>query len=395
MKHQTIHHVKTKRLARALQVRRYAVVGILDLLWLCARETYPTGLLPFSEEELAEEVDWEGDPSHLARALIDSGWLHRIEGGFGIHDWQDHCEDTVHRKLAGSGTLFWNGEEPKLSKLPKKDRPAAEARLRDAAHDSAPPAPVSAPPAPEIEAPAPVGAARAPNGAHGRPRAPTTPHLTTPHLTNTSTPSAAPRSAPARGPDRGGGGGEARRPDPPPEPDRTVRTDVDRSLPQSYQEHHLRDRATVDAMVRRHVKDPTPVDFEGAWRTALFALRDRSIHSPIGYWRKCAAKRQWTREGQVPNDPEAGARAMAKRSRERLDRYERRSAEAVSREETSRRVAETLASLSTGPVVRASRRAEQRERAPWRLETERDREQVEARKAELRAQLRGPVAVAS
>ncbi len=150
MKKGTPNHPKTKDLARRLKIERFGAVGILDMLWLFAQEYAPAGDIgKFSDEYLADEVGWpQRRASVLIEALVDSGWLDRnSEHRLIIHDWADHCEDSVHKKLARSFQLFADGSIPKYGRLSGEERAHAEAHY--ASLESARRAPESARRAPE------------------------------------------------------------------------------------------------------------------------------------------------------------------------------------------------------------------------------------------------------
>jgi len=45
-----------------------------------------------------------------------------------IHDWSEHCEDSVHTKLTRAGKVFADGTVPKMTKLNKSERRAIQER---------------------------------------------------------------------------------------------------------------------------------------------------------------------------------------------------------------------------------------------------------------------------
>jgi hypothetical protein len=93
---------KTTRLMRALRVSRREAVGTLAMLWAHARRYFPDGTLRFENAlELAEVIDWKGDPTKLTKALRDTGWLDVDEDGVTkIHDWQEHAGKLVREQIA-------------------------------------------------------------------------------------------------------------------------------------------------------------------------------------------------------------------------------------------------------------------------------------------------------
>lgn len=76
MKAGTHNHLKVKRLKRLLGIPLYRAVGILETLWLLCIDCCDEGNIgKFTDEEIADYLEWDGDPSALARGLSDSGWL--------------------------------------------------------------------------------------------------------------------------------------------------------------------------------------------------------------------------------------------------------------------------------------------------------------------------------
>lgn len=91
-------HPKTKRLCRLLALPRPMVVGYLHFLWWWAYDYAPEGdLSAFSDEDIADAVDWEGDPGAFVQALIQSGF---IDDGRHIHDWEDFAQKWIERRRA-------------------------------------------------------------------------------------------------------------------------------------------------------------------------------------------------------------------------------------------------------------------------------------------------------
>lgn len=133
-------HRKTRRLAKALGLAQCLALGVLEALWIVAREKAPTGAIgaEMTDQDVADEMYWDGDAAELVEALVATGWLdrdpaHRLV----IHHWSHHVDDSVHRKVARSRLLFSDGTVPKLARLPKSERLQAEA-FYSGAHPNAP-----------------------------------------------------------------------------------------------------------------------------------------------------------------------------------------------------------------------------------------------------------------
>jgi hypothetical protein len=142
MKRGTIRHEKVYRLAKILEVRRAEAIGILTALWELASDHYPDGNLHGVEAAyLAEQCLWHGEGNQLVDALVECKLLDRLritcrtscnEVLF-IHNWDEHCETSVHNKLARSRGMFANGKPPKLGGLGSSEKPDATTFYRNSA----------------------------------------------------------------------------------------------------------------------------------------------------------------------------------------------------------------------------------------------------------------------
>lgn len=101
MKAGTHNHLKTKRLKRLLKIPLYRAVGILETLWLLCIDCCDEGNVgKFTDEEIADYLEWDGDPSALVRALSDSGWTDPDSNGRPvIHDWLEHCPEFIRDRV--------------------------------------------------------------------------------------------------------------------------------------------------------------------------------------------------------------------------------------------------------------------------------------------------------
>lgn len=127
MKREAISHTKMKRLCRRLDIPLWQGVGLLESIWhLTARETPRGDIGKLSDEDIALAIDYRGDETKLIEALVLAGWLDRdpVER-LAVHDWDDHCEDSVHMRLVRARLFFVSGHAPKLTRLTGKEREAA------------------------------------------------------------------------------------------------------------------------------------------------------------------------------------------------------------------------------------------------------------------------------
>lgn len=100
----------------------------MELFWHWIADYLPKGDVGKAEDwEIATAVHWQGEPSELVEGLAAEAWIdphpkHR----FVVHDWPEHCEESVHTKLARAREFFADGSKPRLGKLGGADREAAE-----------------------------------------------------------------------------------------------------------------------------------------------------------------------------------------------------------------------------------------------------------------------------
>jgi hypothetical protein len=109
MKRQAIRHPKMKALARALELNRREVLGLMTLLWDFAAEYAPRGDIGrFTDGDIAEAVDWPAaNAERLITALVEVGFLNRHDDHrLIVHDWHDHAEDWVKKRLKRAGLAF-------------------------------------------------------------------------------------------------------------------------------------------------------------------------------------------------------------------------------------------------------------------------------------------------
>lgn len=86
-------HPKMKKLARLLSISWPEAVGYLHYLWWWALDFAQDGdLTKYEAGDIADAVLWQGDPTELVNALIESGFLDvRDDGSLEIHDWFDYA----------------------------------------------------------------------------------------------------------------------------------------------------------------------------------------------------------------------------------------------------------------------------------------------------------------
>jgi len=128
MKRGTPEHPKLLMLASNLGVPKYAAVGLLESLWHFTARYAPLGDVgKYPAQLIAQSIGWEGKPETLTNGLVETGWLDRQDqNGLLIHDWSTHADDSVHMANARRGHYFADGTKPRMSRLTKVERRAAE-----------------------------------------------------------------------------------------------------------------------------------------------------------------------------------------------------------------------------------------------------------------------------
>lgn len=128
MKHSTPESMKFKRLMRRLRESKRGVAGLLELLWISTANNARRGDIgQFSNEEIAIECDWEGNPDELVEALVDVGFLdasteHRLI----VHDWHIHAPGFIKAWVKSQNTAFCLPTDPTTStpSVPPSDQPS-------------------------------------------------------------------------------------------------------------------------------------------------------------------------------------------------------------------------------------------------------------------------------
>jgi hypothetical protein len=108
MKRGAPDHPKMKKLARALNINRGWAVGLLESLWHWTSKFAPQGDIGKHEDvDIAEGCFWDREPSELINALIETGWIERCDKHrLLVHDWHDHADEAVTKRLARSKLPF-------------------------------------------------------------------------------------------------------------------------------------------------------------------------------------------------------------------------------------------------------------------------------------------------
>lgn len=104
-------------LASALAIPLPYAIGIMTLLWEHAAQHTPRGDIGSLPDEAIRQACCFPKKGVLIGALVKCGWLDRDEDhGLVIHDWPDHCEQSVKKWLEYNHKKFL----PIYGKYPEK-----------------------------------------------------------------------------------------------------------------------------------------------------------------------------------------------------------------------------------------------------------------------------------
>ncbi|HBF35623.1 TPA: hypothetical protein DDW35_13760, partial [Candidatus Sumerlaeota bacterium] len=133
MKRNGIDHPKTLMLSELLEIPTPYAVGILECLWHWTAKFAKRGDIGrYSNAVIANGVKWPESSERLIGALVDAALLDKSDVcRLCIHDWSEHCEDSIHMALARSVELFADGSIPKLTKFSGKSLGKGQLSERD------------------------------------------------------------------------------------------------------------------------------------------------------------------------------------------------------------------------------------------------------------------------
>ena len=101
MKRGTPRHPKVGHLCELLGVRVPTAVGYLELLWHFAAEFAPQGDIGrYEDARIEAAVYWKGKRGSLVTALLQARFIDATpEYRLVIHDWHEHADDAVKKRL--------------------------------------------------------------------------------------------------------------------------------------------------------------------------------------------------------------------------------------------------------------------------------------------------------
>lgn len=123
MKRGTPRHPKTLHLAELINRDVPTAVGYLELLFHFTAEFAPQGDIGrYDDARIEAALHWRGKRGALLEALKTAGWVdEHLSARYATHDWHDHCDDTVRKRLKYNNLDFLShagkisGESQKIS----------------------------------------------------------------------------------------------------------------------------------------------------------------------------------------------------------------------------------------------------------------------------------------
>lgn len=99
MRYGTTSHPKFRTLQRKLGISQYAVVGLLESLWMLAAQFTDDGdITRFTAQEICDYAGYEGDAESLIRHMVESRWLDRLGDRLHVHDFLDHAPSFIYER---------------------------------------------------------------------------------------------------------------------------------------------------------------------------------------------------------------------------------------------------------------------------------------------------------
>jgi len=113
VKRTAFDHPKFRRLARLLNLPApWGPLGIMEALSHFTAKHAPQGDIgKWSDEEIADGIGWDQDPSKLIDALVEARLFDRHPTyRLVVHDWHEHCDDSTRKTLKRNGLDFISAE---------------------------------------------------------------------------------------------------------------------------------------------------------------------------------------------------------------------------------------------------------------------------------------------
>jgi hypothetical protein len=130
LKRGTPKHPKIFHLCTLLKCRRPTAIGYLEMLWHMTAEYTPQGNIgKYDDAWIEASLDWTGRKGFLVDCLAIAGWLDRdSEWRLLVHDWRDHADSAVIKRLQRLGLHFLESSKKMTGQSTVTDQKTAASR---------------------------------------------------------------------------------------------------------------------------------------------------------------------------------------------------------------------------------------------------------------------------
>lgn len=117
----TLDHPKNFHLAQELGCATWASLGLLEAFWHWVSRYHPQGFVTDQEMRAAAyAIRFDGD---LVAPLLATGFLDEAEGGYAVHDWADHADDTTKKVLQRKGWSMYGAQSENVETVSRQNPP--------------------------------------------------------------------------------------------------------------------------------------------------------------------------------------------------------------------------------------------------------------------------------
>jgi hypothetical protein len=89
-------HPKTKKLIRLLKIPGPIIVGHLHYLWWWALDFAQSGeITQYDPFDIADACEWKADAIEFFEALVEAGFIDKVNDRYFIHDWYDYAGKLI------------------------------------------------------------------------------------------------------------------------------------------------------------------------------------------------------------------------------------------------------------------------------------------------------------
>lgn len=120
-------HPKVKKFRRILNISKQEAIGYLVMLWSWAYDYAKDGQIipPYTDDDIADAVEFEGDPIIICNALQQAGFLDLVDTDKNskiccIHDWPEYAGKHLEKLARDRERKQRDRDRKKLQKEEQK-----------------------------------------------------------------------------------------------------------------------------------------------------------------------------------------------------------------------------------------------------------------------------------